>query len=180
MTESATALQQTRQWISDFIIKLNICPFAAKPFNDGLIDFQTLDDVDFETLYKKLLTAIDAFHQLDPDKAEAGFLIVTAGLTDFDEYLEMLELLDEAIDESGLRGTFQLASFHPDYCFDGVPEDDPANATNRSPYPMFHIIREESLAEALKSYPEPEKIPERNIELLISLADKTNGGKEGE
>ena len=172
MADPAKALHETRQWIETFIIKLNICPFAAKPYSDDLLHFEIVEDNDFEQLYRKLLTAIDEFHQLDAEKAEAGFLIVTEGLEDFDDYLDMLELLDEAIDESGLRGTFQLASFHPDYCFDGVPLDDPANATNRSPYPMFHIIREESLAEALKSYPNPEKIPERNIELLRSLAEQ--------
>jgi len=71
--------------------------------------------------------------------------------------------------EQGYEGIYQLASFHPEYRFEGVELNDPANYTNRSPYPMIHILREASVEQALEKYPNPEKIPERNIQLIQGL-----------
>ena len=81
----------------------------------------------------------------------------------------MLEDAQAALVESGLDEMLQLASFHPDYCFDGLDEDDPANYTNRSPFPMFHLIRQDGLAAALESGPDPASIPRRNIALLREM-----------
>jgi hypothetical protein len=72
-------------------------------------------------------------------------------------------LASSLIDQGGYCGIYQLASFHPDYCFDGESRDDPANYTNRSPYPILHILRESSIEAVLKRYPQPESIPENNI-----------------
>jgi hypothetical protein len=81
----------------------------------------------------------------------------------------MLALAEQAVGEAGLTGVIQLASFHPDYRFAGARADDPANFTNRSPYPMFHLIREDRLEAALASYRHPERIPERNVRRLRAL-----------
>ena len=94
------------------------------------------------------------------------------GLEDFDDYLDFLAVAEALLVEQGYEGTYQLASFHPDYCFDGAEQDDPANFTNRSPWPMLHLLREAGLEQALAHYPEPEAIPERNIERMGQLGSE--------
>ncbi|NOQ79107.1 MAG: DUF1415 family protein, partial [Gammaproteobacteria bacterium] len=91
---------------------------------------------------------------------------------DFNDYLDFLDIANQLLIDQGYESVYQLASFHPDYCFEQSDEDDAANYTNRSPYPTLHIIREKSLAKALQSYPDPELIPERNVEYCQSLGLK--------
>jgi hypothetical protein len=94
---------------------------------------------------------------------QTTLLVFSNGFSDFEEYLDMLELANSLMGQGGYGGIYQVASFHPDYCFDGEAQDDPANYTNRSPYPILHILRESSIEDVLKRYPEPESIPENNI-----------------
>lgn len=102
--------------------------------------------------------------RLDADASIATTLLIApSGMDDFDDYLDWVELSERLLDDLGYAGVYQLASFHPDYVFDGVEADDPANATNRSPAPMLHLLREAELEKALASYPDPEAIPERNM-----------------
>ena len=101
-----------------------------------------------------------------------SLLVYSQALTNFDDYLDVLDRVNDLIIEAGLEGIIQLASFHPDYCFEGVEQDDVSNYTNRSPYPMLHFIREQSLAAALENYPNPDKIPDNNIKRLKDLGDR--------
>ena len=108
--------------------------------------------------------------QLDTDESiETTLLIYTDAFTGFDDYLDFLELAETLLTEQGYEGIYQLASFHPDYCFEGADQNDPANYTNRSPYPMLHLLRESSIEQAVNAYPHPENIPQRNIELTREL-----------
>jgi hypothetical protein len=100
---------------------------------------------------------------------ETTLLILPEGCTQFNDFLDLTAMAEQLLIDQGYEGVYQLASFHPDYCFAGEDENDPANYTNRSPYPMLHIIREASIEQALKTYPNPELIPERNIELTRKL-----------
>jgi hypothetical protein len=95
---------------------------------------------------------------------ETSFLILPIGYENFDSYLSMIEGMEELLVDEGYEGIYQLASFHPSYCFEGSSDTDPANYTNRSPYPMIHIIREESVSKVLSTYPDADNIPIRNIE----------------
>ena len=106
---------------------------------------------------------------LPESQAETSLFVVPAGLEAFETYLDFFAAVETVIPEAGLEGILQLASFHPDYCFEGAEADDPANYTNRSPHPIFHLIREAPLARALENYPDPEAIPDRNIALLRKL-----------
>ncbi|MCG7873617.1 MAG: DUF1415 domain-containing protein [Candidatus Thiodiazotropha lotti] len=160
-------LTATRCWVEGTVVGLNLCPFAAVPVEAGRIRYLVCPESDMDGIYRAILAEFETM--LERQDAEASLLIVPAGLEAFDDYLDLLQVVEEVIPEAGLEGKFQLASFHPDYQFDGSDESDPANYTNRSPYPMFHFIREESLAEALKHYPQPELIPQRNIELLREM-----------
>ena len=96
-------------------------------------------------------------------------LIYANAFADFDEYLDFVSLAQGLLEAQNYEGVYQLASFHPNYCFEGATEDDAANYTNRSPYPMLHLLRESSLENALRNYPNPEMIPANNIQLLRQL-----------
>ena len=158
---------QTKNWLSTFIIKHTICPFAKLEYDKGSIHYEL---VTTNTLEEQLLALIQGCAQLDNKKdVETSLLIYPNGLKDFDDYLDFLAMANDLIERQGYEGIFQLASFHPDYCFTGVEPDDASNYTNRSPYPTLHIIREASLEKALESYTNPENIPQRNIEYTQEL-----------
>jgi hypothetical protein len=169
MTTAEQALAQTRCWVEQVVVGLNLCPFAAGPMKGGRIRYVHCGEREAEGIYRALLTEMDTLLGLDETDAETCLVVVPAGLEDFQDYLALFEALEGVIPQAGLEGVLQLASFHPDYCFEGAGMDDPANYTNRSPYPLFHLIREAPLARALEGYPNPEAIPERNIGLLREL-----------
>ncbi|MCU7803456.1 MAG: DUF1415 domain-containing protein [Candidatus Thiodiazotropha sp. (ex Lucinoma borealis)] len=166
---SEAAIEATRCWVSDTVVGLNLCPFAASPLKAGRIRFTACEATDQETIFRTLLSEMQQLITLEQEQVETSLVIVPVGLESFDDYLGMLDLLEAVIPEAGLEGLLQLASFHPDYRFEGSDEEDPANYTNRSPFPLFHLIREDALEHALDGYPQPEAIPERNIALLREL-----------
>lgn len=168
MTEAAVRAA-TERWVRELVVGLSLCPFAAAPLQGGRIRYTVCGAENFEAIYRALLAEVEAFLGLPPSRAETGLFIVPQGLQDFADYLELLGAAEEALGTAGLDGILQLASFHPDYVFADAAVDDPANYTNRSPYPMFHLIREAGLAAALESYPDPEAIPVRNVRKLRAL-----------
>ena len=162
-----TETQQVQQWLKQVIIGFNFCPFAKREFDRGSIRFSVIRDSQLEACLQGL---IDECILLDKDTdIETSLLIFPKAFSEFDDFLDFVDLANALLVEQGYEGTYQLANFHPDYCFEGSDENDAANYTNRAPYPMLHIIREASLENALKNYPDPETIPERNI----ALARKT-------
>jgi hypothetical protein len=172
VTESA-AILAVRGWLERIVLGLNLCPFAARPFEQGRIRYVDCDQVVpqaiRQALYGEIARLLEADPLSDPAAAETCLFILSAGLTDFRDYLDVLESAREDLEEAGLVEHLQLASFHPDYRFAGVPADDPANYSNRSPLPVFHLIRQDSLSAALAGYPDPERIPERNVARLREL-----------
>ena len=163
------ALSETRRWLERLVIGLNLCPFAAAPYRQERIAYTVSDAEAPEAIYLAFLGALQSLVEADPREQETALLILSRGLRSFDDYLDMLALCEQALVEAGLEGRVQVASFHPDYRFADAPQDDPANFTNRSPFPMFHLIREDGLAAALESYPDPAQIPERNMRRLRAL-----------
>ena len=113
-------------------------------------------------------TALEALmkelHYLDKDEdIETSFIILPNNFADFTTYLNLVDMAEQLITKKNYEGVYQLASFHPQYCFAGEDKNDAANYTNRSPYPMLHILREDSISKALENFPDPESIPEKNI-----------------
>ena len=160
MTDSIV-LSGTRQWLSEIVIGLNFCPFAKPPFLQERIHF-------VETSEKKQAAILEGLvaecEYLDKNaEVDTSLFILTAACGDFYQYLDLLDVANQLLSELGYEGVYQLASFHPQYCFDNCDFDDASNYTNRSPWPMFHLIREDMLEAVLASVAEPEKIPERNI-----------------
>lgn len=163
------AIAQTQHWVENTVIGLGLCPFAAKPVATGRVAYFVCDATATDDIYRCFVQALERFLLADPAKQETALVLVPEGLATFTAYLEMLAWLEDAIASADLAGVVQLASFHPDYCFDGADMEDPANYTNRSPVPMFHLIREELLEQALADFPSVEQIPAQNVERLRAL-----------
>ena len=165
--EAAIVIAQTKKWLSTIVIGHGLCPFAKSEFDNNRIHYAVIDEQNLEGRMAALLAECAA---LDKDKArETSLLIFPSAFSDFEDYLDGLALANAVLKDAGYEGIYQLASFHPHYLFEGAAEDDAANYTNRSPYPMLHILREASLEAALKRNPNPEQIPESNIELTRRL-----------
>ncbi|MDD5274552.1 MAG: DUF1415 domain-containing protein [Methylovulum sp.] len=160
-------IDATQAWLKSFIIEYAICPFAKREMEQGTIAFRVNHDSEVADCLLDLMLECDRL-DTDPEIATT-LLIYTDAFPSFDGYLDFLEFAEALMVDRGYEGVYQLASFHPDYCFEGELPDDPANYTNRSPYPMVHLLRESSIEQAVASYPQPEEIPQRNIELTRRL-----------
>ncbi len=157
----------TQAWLSSFVIHYNICPFARREQERNSIRYQVVSS---KSLEKCLEAVIAECVHLDSDpNTETTLLIFADAFADFADFLDLLAIADQLLIDQGYEGVYQLASFHPDYCFAQTAQDDPSNYTNRSPYPMLHLIREDSIEKALENYPDPDSIPERNIALTREL-----------
>lgn len=153
----------TKAWLEDIIIGLNFCPFAKKEFVNNSIHYQVCDAV---KIVDALELMIKQCEQLTEDVSiETSLIIFKQGFVNFDQYLDLLDYANDLLADCGYEGIYQIASFHPQYCFEGEHTNDAANYTNRSPYPMLHLLREASLEKVLSIYPNPEIIPENNIEI---------------
>jgi len=161
MKSDAIIISETKAWLENVVIKLNFCPFAKRELINNNIRFTISKTGSVETVLETLVMECE---HLDSDTdTETSLLILPEAFGSFYDYLDLLELAQTIIEARNYEGIYQLASFHPDYLFDGNDENDPANFTNRSPYPMLHLIRESSLEKALQHYEQPELIPENNI-----------------
>lgn len=161
MPTDELVIQQTKKWINDVVIGCNFCPFAAKVVKNRSIFFQvepsTQTTICLEAFVKELTRLSEN------DTLETSFLIFPNSFTQFASYLEMVSKAEKILKRKKYKGLYQVASFHPGYLFAGSAEEDAANYTNRSVYPMLHLLRESSIESALKQYAHPENIPERNI-----------------
>lgn len=164
--------QAVTQWLKDVVIGLNLCPFAAWPEKHGQIRIEVTDSTTEEALLEKLQAEITLLSEQPASELETTLLAIPAMLEDFEDYNQFLDLVDQLVHSLGWEGEFQVASFHPDYCFAETHPEDAENLTNRSPYPVLHIIREASLEKALASHPDPDGIPDRNIECMNQLNSK--------
>ena len=166
-------ISATQAWLNTFIIAFNICPFARREQQRGSIRYSVERS---DKLENALQTLIAECVYLDAHpETETTLLIFPETFKGFEDYLDMLEIAEQLLLDQSYEGIYQLASFHPDYRFEtdlSEDEEDPANYTNRSPYPMLHIIRETSIERAIANYPDPENIPTRNIKLTRELGLK--------
>ena len=166
-TTHEKAIRQTKAWVEQVVIGLNLCPFASKPVKDNRVAYIAAGNASMEQHLQRLA---DCFKQLDSTfDIETSLLIFPESYPSFDDYLELLHLSNLLLDDLRYSGVYQLASFHPAYCFENSDEDDAANFTNRSPYPMLHIIRESSIEKAVAGYKDIEQVPLRNVNTLREL-----------
>jgi hypothetical protein len=159
----------TRRWVRDFVIGLNLCPFARKPFDAGRIRFVTTDVTDEVELLAVLEEELKLLAAAPRDEIETTILIHPGLLHDFRDYNDFLATADRRVKELGFRGVIQIASFHPHYRFADTDPEDVTNYTNRSPYPLLHLLREESITEVAADANVLLGIPERNMALLRGM-----------
>ena len=167
------AIELTRLWVENMVVGLNLCPFAAPEINRDSVRYAVVDEQPMEDSLRGFLEEVLLIQENLEEKISTTLVIFPMGWDDFENFLELLMLSEDCMEKSGLEGLFQLASFHPQYCFEGVEVDDITNWTNRAPFPVLHIIREGQMSRVLSSYKKADEIPERNIELMESL------GREG-
>ena len=161
MQAAQKVIDQTKAWINKVVIGCNFCPFAAKVVKQNAVHYEVIEKKPVDQIMTKVL---DEMLRLDQDKKiETSFLIFPNSFSDFNEYLLLVSEAEKLLVQKGYEGIYQLATFHPLYRFADSLENDAANFTNRSVYPMLHLLREESIEKALENYENPESIPKRNI-----------------
>ena len=164
-TDAITAA--VRRWVQTVVVELNLCPFAGRELRRDRIRFVVTPATTEAQLLASLQTELE---RLDTHpEIETTLLIHPRVLQDFDDYNQFLETADDLLDAMGVDGTYQVSSFHPHYRFAETAADDVENYTNRSPYPMLHLLREQSLERSIAGYPDTAQIPVRNIALMKRL-----------
>jgi hypothetical protein len=167
--DSASVIETTRRWISSVVIGLNLCPFAQRVFDADRIRYVVSDAGDESWLLTDLARELEALVAAPTSVVETTLLIHPLALGDFLDYNDGVGAAEELVANLGLQGTIQIASFHPDYQFAGTDADAVENFTNRSPYPMLHLLREESISAVADDPKALLEIPRRNMATLKSL-----------
>ena len=165
----AEIVTDTQRWLEVAVIGLNLCPFAKAVHVKRQIRYAVTEVTDAEALLTVLRDEMSWLAQADPQEVDTTLLIHPLALTDFFEYTAFLRQADHALRKGGYQGMLQIASFHPDYVFADAAPDEVENCSNRSPYPMLHLLREDSIARAVAAFPDAADIYERNIETLRRL-----------
>jgi hypothetical protein len=162
-------IASTRRWLERSVIGLNLCPFADSVYRGGRVRFRVSEQRTASALLEEFREELNGLQAADPGQRETTLLIHPWVLADFIEYNDFLEVCEATIAELGLEGELQVASFHPQYQFAGTQSGDIENCTNRSPYPMLHLLREASIERAIAAVPDTDEIYRRNIRTLRDL-----------
>ena len=163
-------VEQVQTWLESVVIGLNLCPFAQKPHRQGAIKYTVFEGRDDKALLATIYQQLEALEKAPIAETETTLVITPDYLSDFSDYNQFLEDVDWMIERAGWEGTFQVASFHPDYQFAGTLPDDAENLTNRAPYPIFHLLREASLEAVIEKFPDTDEIPNTNIKCMNQLS----------
>jgi hypothetical protein len=155
------------RWFEQVVLGLNLCPFAQYPYRSGRVRFELTHARDDESCLTDLYLNLNLLEQ--QPEIETLLLICKHHLSLFEDFNQFLQLADLLLEREGWQGVYQIASFHPDYRFEGTAVDDIGNWTNRSPYPILHLIREHSIEKAIASHRNIEDIPQHNISALQQL-----------
>ncbi len=158
---------QTIQWVREFVIKLNLCPFAKREMDKGSVSVSASSAETVEQAMIDFMVEIELLN-LNAD-IETTLLVFPALFSEFFDYLDFVDVAEATLQADGYEGVYQLATFHPDYCFAGTTPDDVSNYTNRSPHPMVHLLREERIEKAIAYYGDTAQIYENNMACLRAL-----------
>ena len=167
--EDEEVVAATRAWLERAVIGLNLCPFAKAVHLKNQIRYAVSTAQTPEDLLADLVAELRILQAANASEIETTLLVHPGVLADFSDYNDFLELADAALAGEGLEGEIQTASFHPHYQFAGTRPEDIENCSNRSPYPMLHLLREASIARAVANFPDASQIFKRNIATLRRL-----------
>lgn len=164
-------IDTVNNWIKQVVIGLNFCPFARKPVEDKrvniVIEHTSKDDDILEIVLRELLR----LENTSNEQLETTLIVLPDAYPDFMQFNSLLYVLNDVLEMEGFSGIFQIASFHPKYQFAGTQPEDRENLTNRAPYPILHLLREESVEQVLEKHPDPDGIPDANIQRLKQLSE---------
>jgi len=162
-------IEATRRWLEKAVIGLNLCPFAKAVYVKNQVRIVVSAARHLDGLLEDLDRELDFLAAADPEAVDTTLLIHPTLLPDFLDFNDFLQLAEAAVEEHDLEGVIQIASFHPQFQFEGTVPDDMGNFTNRAPFPTLHLLREASIERAVAAFPEAETIYQRNIETLEKL-----------
>jgi hypothetical protein len=165
-------LTRTRRWLEKAVIGLNLCPFAKAVYVKNQVRLVVSKAKHADGLLEELDRELDLLAATPADEVDTTLLIHPTLFEDFLDFNDFLEIAEGVVDEHGLEGVIQLASFHPQFQFDGTEPDDIGNYTNRAPFAILHLLREESVERAVEAFPEAEAIFEQNIATLEKLGHR--------
>ncbi len=165
----AAVIALARRWVERAVVGLNLCPFARAPFTQERIRYRVSHATTAEALVDDLVAELQSLQLSEPEDVETTLLIHPQVMNDFLDYNDFLEAADAAVEGLQLDGLIQVASFHPDYQFADSEPDDIENYSNRAPYPILHLLREDSVERAVELMPDTDKIFERNMQTLRKL-----------
>jgi len=168
-SDAPDPIADTRKWLEQIVIGLNLCPFAKAVYVKDQVRFVLSDATTPEALVEQLAEELVLLRDTPAEQIDTTLIVHPDVLTDFLDYNDFLDNADAAIEALDLQGILQVASFHPQYQFAGVAPDDVSNYTNRAPYPTLHLLREDSVERAVAAFPDPDVIVQRNIETLDKL-----------
>lgn len=166
------AITITQHWVLDFVIGLNLCPFARQPFNKQKIRFATTEKTDAEDILLAFWDEVQHLLKTPKEEVSNTLFILSSVDWDFESFLDIYYVAEELLEEQGLQEHIQLAGFHPDFQFEETGFEEPVNFVNRSPIPMIHLLRVDEVAEAIESHPDAEGIPDRNKKTLDNIGYK--------
>jgi hypothetical protein len=169
LTATHDPIAETRKWLEQIVIGLNLCPFAKAVYVKDQVRFVLSDATTPEALVEELAEELILLRDTPAEQIDTTLIVHPDVLTDFLDYNDFLDNADAAIEALDLQGILQVASVHPQYQFAGAAPDDVSNYTNRAPYPTLHLLREDSVERAVAAFPDPDVIVERNIETLDKL-----------
>ncbi len=162
-------LEETQAWLEQAVIGLNLCPFAKAVHGKGQIRWVESSATQPRELLEHLVAELHRLNNADPEAVDTTMLVCPQVLQDFLDFNDFLDVAEGALEDLGLDGTLQIASFHPQFQFEGTELDDVGNFSNRAPHPTLHLLREDSIDRAVEAFPEAESIFERNISTLRGL-----------
>ena len=172
LPDDATIFADTRHWIEKAVIGLNLCPFARAVYVKNQVRIVVSRARHLDAFLDELDAELDLLKNTPAEEIDTTLLVHPSLFPDFEVFNDFLNVVDDVVAEHELEGEVQVASFHPRFQFDGVDADDISNATNRAPYPMLHLLREDSVERAVASDAgDAEKIVERNIQTLRDLGE---------
>ena len=167
--QERTAIVDTQKWLLEAVVGLNLCPFAKAVVVKDMVRYRVCASAEPADLLAMLREELQYLAEADPDKLDTTLLIAPNALPDFLDFNDFLADCEDVLMDLELDGVLQVADFHPRYQFGGTDDDDIENFTNRTPYPMLHLLREASIDKAVEAYPDASLIFERNIEVLNKL-----------
>lgn len=163
------ATRHVQDWLREFVVGLNLCPFARPLLGEPSLRIAVCEETMEPALRAAFLRELDLLQRSPEQQIATTLVVFPNALRSFDAYLDFFSSAQDLLVEAGLEGLVQLASFHPHYLFAGEAQDAASHYSNRSPYPIIHLLREDMLSRVLEDFVDPQRIPQRNIESLNAL-----------